>query len=608
MPRSRPSRIALSLALAACSSAAPKAGPTRCAEDDVECWQAALAVAEGGVALALTAVPVALVDAPPPAPTPSGPFTVWASGLGGVVAWDGHRWLPEEIPPLPEVGTLAAISGTSAEDIWVAGADVGLGIVVFFLHRTAAGWQWVESPGDQMPRDVFAAAPDDAWAVGFHGLVLHWDGGSWTTVDVGSTDTFNKVWTDGSEVWIAGETQLLHRSGGTWSVAESAGATVLVAFAADDVWFGGRTWRRWAGASLEPIAAPPGAGWVYDAWGSPSALWASGTSAGGDTMYLFDGQGWSTVPRPVSPPLVGGLQTSSAITSLWGSGPADVWGMGDLTGGPGSEAFHWDGAAWTALPLPGVYYDVWGDGTPSVVPPVDPALPHLVGTPPPVSFPERGASADVVLDYTDNHQCRPSICFRVCSGSDRSICAGSYLCTPAALDGAWAGSLAWALSFSTEPAAPSQQLAIAVRPLSAPDCAPLTHLTVPGRTTDVGEPVIVTAIAVGPPPPPPPGGGGGGGGGTVGSWDGTYQAAIHTQTPAGGSDSSGTFACASGVCSDASGWFAGTVNASGAFTGSFKICGACEPLPMSGTFAASGTFVLSGASGSVSATVTAHRL
>jgi hypothetical protein len=68
------------------------------------------------------------------------------------------------------------------------------------------------------------------------------------------------------------------------------------------------------------------------------------------------------------------------------------------------------------------------------------------------------------------------------------------------------------------------------------------------------------------------------------------------------------FACSAGACADAGGNFSGTVDAGGAFTGSFKACLGCSAMPVSGTLAPSGDFVLSGSSGGGSSvTITAHR-
>jgi hypothetical protein len=54
---------------------------------------------------------------------------------------------------------------------------------------------------------VWAGAYTNAWAVGEYGLILHWDGNSWTLVTSPTTETLNGVWgsTTTSDVWAVGD-------------------------------------------------------------------------------------------------------------------------------------------------------------------------------------------------------------------------------------------------------------------------------------------------------------------------------------------------------------------------------------------------------------------
>lgn len=90
-------------------------------------------------------------------------------------------------------------------------------------------------------------------------------------------------------------------------------------------------------------------------------------------------------------------------------------------------------------------------------------------------------------------------------------------------------------------------------------------------------------------------------------YDGSYAGNVHTVTPAGTTDLVGTFTCVGGSCSSPDGAFTGTVDKDGKFTGTSVVCQGCNPLAMSGTFSKTAEFTISGASGSVSQTITAHK-
>jgi len=66
--------------------------------------------------------------------------------------------------------------------------------------------------------EIWGAAPDDVWAVGDSGTILHYDGHDWALASLGNpngdapTNLFG-IWGSGpSDVWIVGEGVLLHRS------------------------------------------------------------------------------------------------------------------------------------------------------------------------------------------------------------------------------------------------------------------------------------------------------------------------------------------------------------------------------------------------------------
>lgn len=195
---------------------------------------------------------------------------------------------------------------------------------------------------------VWGSGPNDVWAVGTRGTVLHGDGASFSpiTVDAGSGDVWVSVWgTASNDVWIIGPSFPMHSSGGasafearqgsSWNEQNaSTGRLWAGASAGDRVWLGGETSRRFGAASSV---------WSYvgDAWTAAGActsnapctptirsIWAADANtawAVGDEggAYAFDasgGAGARFVPQ--------NSQTKSDLDAVWGSSASDVWAVG----------------------------------------------------------------------------------------------------------------------------------------------------------------------------------------------------------------------------------------------------------------------------------------
>jgi hypothetical protein len=91
------------------------------------------------------------------------------------------------------------------------------------------------------------------------------------------------------------------------------------------------------------------------------------------------------------------------------------------------------------------------------------------------------------------------------------------------------------------------------------------------------------------------------------TFDGEYEGTVTTVTPLGTTVGQGTFFVTGGFVYDPGFTFIGTVDSSGNFTGTTTVCVGCDPMVMTGTFSLTGNFTISGASGSVSQTVVAHK-
>ena len=125
---------------------------------------------------------------------------------------------------------------------------------------------------------TWAAADDDAWAVGDGGAIAHWDGAAWSLVDAGSPTTLRAVWgANGSDVWAVGEKgTILHNSG-----------------------------EGWVKTPIEPFEIPDQekpykvTSTLLAIWGAaPDDVWASGLpdSNGKGVFVHWDGELWTYAP------------------------------------------------------------------------------------------------------------------------------------------------------------------------------------------------------------------------------------------------------------------------------------------------------------------------
>lgn len=67
--------------------------------------------------------------------------------------------------------------------------------------------------------DLWGSGPDDVWAVGRPGLLLHWDGTSWSRTDLGTSEALTAVWGTGAgDVYVVGHKGIgYHFNGSSWS-------------------------------------------------------------------------------------------------------------------------------------------------------------------------------------------------------------------------------------------------------------------------------------------------------------------------------------------------------------------------------------------------------
>ncbi|MFI0354319.1 WD40/YVTN/BNR-like repeat-containing protein [Actinomadura sp. 9N407] len=151
----------------------------------------------------------------------------WAVGHGlpwggpsGPVAlhWSANTWRPASLPSITK-GKLLAVSGTAPDDLWAVGAADRAGLI---MHYDGHTWTRVPSPTTRFPlSDVVALSPSEAWAVG-RDRVLHWNGRKWsnTKTPVTAANTITARTPD--DLWVAGGGgELAHYDGQRWTLTTS---------------------------------------------------------------------------------------------------------------------------------------------------------------------------------------------------------------------------------------------------------------------------------------------------------------------------------------------------------------------------------------------------
>jgi hypothetical protein len=114
--------------------------------------------------------------------TGDGTGRVWAVGASGtVVAFDGTAWSSQQLDPGGSV--LYGVWAAGPDEVWAVG-----GSTVLWHHTTAGGWESVAKPAvcDTCEYfDVWGFSPNDVYAVGWddsNPRMIHYDGNAWSQV------------------------------------------------------------------------------------------------------------------------------------------------------------------------------------------------------------------------------------------------------------------------------------------------------------------------------------------------------------------------------------------------------------------------------------------
>ncbi len=219
------------------------------------------------------------------------PDSVWAVGRASdgfgdrplIEHWDGFTWSLAEVPQVATTARLHGVAVVAANDAWAVGSvgDVAEGFErALFLHWDGSSWSPVDmiglvGGGRSQLAAISSGSAVDVWAVGYHHnlpLALHFDGEEWSRVDVPGRGPLTAVAAlPTGEAWAVGSS-ILYTDGMAWTasgrVRRGGVLAGVAALASSDVWAVGGTIdelgapvraivQRFGGESWEPVIGEP---------------------------------------------------------------------------------------------------------------------------------------------------------------------------------------------------------------------------------------------------------------------------------------------------------------------------------------------------------------
>lgn len=311
---------------------------------------------------------------------------VWAVGPGSLVLhWDGTKW--SQIPT--DIGAdLSAIWGLGADDVWIAGANKTAhwdGAHFSTIPIGVPGTHNITGLWGSSSRDVWATTGGAAW---ISRLIWHWDGARWKRWSDEDhcgdpcAAQLSAIWgTAANDIVIIGQDiarnwlYWMNWDGTQWQSSTQSGGTYQIG-----VW-GSQPGKYWYltpySVDNHPLRVKPheylqkihGSGendvwvisyrpyhwdghqWSARGWGLRVSLRRGWAAESGDAWIIGDERklaGYMYLLRRTT----GGLWKPVAYpggipTAVWGSGPNDVWFVGD-----NGLILRWDGSRWSSPTCP----------------------------------------------------------------------------------------------------------------------------------------------------------------------------------------------------------------------------------------------------------------
>jgi hypothetical protein len=267
------------------------------------------------------------------------------------------------IDATPSTQSLFAVWGSGPNDVFAVG-EVGE-----MIHYDGAVWTTMASNTNKRLHGVWGTGPTNVLAVGQNGVIQRYDGTTWSAMTSGVTNILRGVWgSSASNVFVVGDGGVILRWNGTsWSTMTSTTTKDLHAVwgsSATDVYAVGAsgTILRFNGTSWAAMTSPTTAVGFGTIWGTSATNIIIASNTNSDFVYQWTG-------GPSWTPINSGL-TNMQIYGLWGSSRNDVFAVGltNATSSGGTIAYY-NGSVWTRIAT-GVttshLESVWGTGPDSL--------------------------------------------------------------------------------------------------------------------------------------------------------------------------------------------------------------------------------------------------
>ncbi|HKO19966.1 MAG TPA: hypothetical protein VJU82_13870, partial [Acidobacteriaceae bacterium] len=117
--------------------------------------------------------------------------------------------------------------------------------------------------------DIWGSAPNDVFAVGDNGTILHFDGSTWARMSSGTSTALTRVWgASATEVYATTGSAILHYDGSGWS-------------------------------PLTPPPPPPRGAVTVASTSAAIAVYETNSVTTNDTLYVWNGDSWSVAATAI---------------------------------------------------------------------------------------------------------------------------------------------------------------------------------------------------------------------------------------------------------------------------------------------------------------------
>lgn len=297
-----------------------------------------------------------------------------ASPVDAPILCSDDGWCVEQPRPMGE--PVVALWGFSPEDVWAGGRS---GTLLHFDGRT---WRRFHNPlwneeghlagrTNSMPEDgstvrsIWGASSNDVWAATSLGL-LHWDGRAWTASAMPDVRPRAVVGTARDDVWVVGRgPRAKHWDGKAWSAhaLDNAG-TLGEVHELVSLWAGSRD-DVWAVGDWGHVEHWNGRNWQRVDVGAKRQLFTvfgSGhddvwIAGAGGAIHHWNGKAWSVAQDADQDDQDD--QDRRGIPHGWARASDDAWAVDQ-----GGRVLHWDGRSWreAAHSDDRALFALWSDG------------------------------------------------------------------------------------------------------------------------------------------------------------------------------------------------------------------------------------------------------